>query len=382
MENVKTSRKYMVTYNRMNNVQKKKFIASLEKKYPGADIKTSLKRSLTYNMNFFINECFNFFTSILDNGDKIIDYILSHPIDMSEIEIADKNKLELFFAYKNLERAEASISNKQDYLYYVSSFFAEHNDLLESDLSIVVNNSDYSDFRFIKIEKPDEIVVTPIMLYERYRKLLVDNPELRAIDFSYLDFEGMTSGEVKQFMDEYLKDLSAQWDFLEPTDYSYEKMVVEKIKNSGQNMTEEERKKHQERLLDLFIEKQTLYDSSDPFFRVKGKNTFDGHIGYIYSNGRVVLDKFYEDANDGKLADGHAVYAMGIQQFYELSKFSKTELIRNKLCNRYIHKGNWASRILENEICVETGTVPCVEVKQLIKKGDIIVPTVSEKEDK
>ena len=75
-----------------------------------------------------------------------------------------------------------------------------------------------------------------------------------------------------------------------------------------------------------------------------GKNTFAGYIGYIYANGRVILDRFYDKQNDSNLALGHAVYAMNMQEFYELSKLSKTEIIRNNLCRRYVHRGNWKKR--------------------------------------
>ena len=35
--------------------------------------------------------------------------------------------------------------------------------------------------------------------------------------------------------------------------------------------------------------KKEFYDSTDPFFIIKGKNTFNGYVGYIYPNGKVIL---------------------------------------------------------------------------------------------
>ena len=271
----------------------------------------------------------------------------------------------------------AEITNdeeKQDYLYYVSNYFTENKDLIDSDLSIEVKSKKGTKFSGLLPNFTGRYVLTPRILYDRYCQLLVDNPNLRAIDFSHLDFHGMSVSEVKGFMDEYLKDLSANWEFLPPDDKSYEEETLKRIKNSGESMTEDERCCHQERLLELFIEKKELYDSSDPFFRVKGRDTFDGYIGFVYPNGRVVLDKFYDDADNGRLADGHAVYAMSIQEFYELSRLSKSEIIRNKLCNRYIHKGNWTDRVLREEILADTGIDPSVEVKELVKRGNITLP--------
>ena len=114
------------------------------------------------------------------------------------------------------------------------------------------------------------------------------------------------------------------------------------------------------------MEKKKLYDATNPVFRIMGKNTFNGYIGYVYPNGRVVLDKFYDKQTDSMLADGHAVYAMNIEEFYELSKLSKSELIKSKLCKRYIHKGDWIKKVLENEIELKTAISPTVKVRNLM----------------
>lgn len=353
----------------------KQFNNSQRKTDPGFDLEKKFEEAFKFNVSTYAESCARTFTGLVDNGKKVLDYIYSHPIDLGKLPEMDKDKFELYLAGQFLEMAEkVDDSSKQDYLYYVSDYFSEHKDLLDSDLSIVVGDKKRFELKGIFSHFKNGEILTPRSLYERYRQLLVDNPDLRAIDFSHLDFKGMTAYEVKTFMDEYLTDLSANWDFLPPDDKSYENEAMKKIRESGQAMSEEEREQHQLRLLDLFMEKKELYDSSDPFFRVKGKETFDGYIGFVYPNGRVVLDKFYDDADSGKLADGHAVYAMSIQDFYELSKLSKSEIIRNKLCHRYIHKGDWSDKVLKREIMADTGMDPTVEVKELVKKGDIVKP--------
>lgn len=64
---------------------------------------------------------------------------------------------------------------------------------------------------------------------------------------------------------------------------------------------------------------------------------------------------------------------MNMQEFYELSKLSKTEIIRNNLCRRYVHRGNWAKKILKNEIELKTGEIPTITVRKLIKDGSLKV---------
>ena len=63
---------------------------------------------------------------------------------------------------------------------------------------------------------------------------------------------------------------------------------------------EEERQQKQEKLVELYMQKKDFYDRTDPFFRIIGKNTFEGYVGHIYTNGKVVLDKFFENSKNEK----------------------------------------------------------------------------------
>lgn len=212
------------------------------------------------------------------------------------------------------------------------------------------------------------IIITPKILYELYRKVLIENPNLKIIDFSSFDFTGMNLDEVSAFTNEYLKDLEVNWELLPPDDKTFEEDIIRHLKESSKNLKDETKEEHEKRLLELFMKKKNLYDSTNPLFRIMGKNTFNGYIGYVYPNGRVVLDRFYDKQNDSTLADGNAVYAMNIEEFYELSKLSKSELIRSKLCRRYIHKGNWTSKVLKKEIKLNVYDKKSVNVRSLLKK--------------
>ena len=78
-----------------------------------------------------------------------------------------------------------------------------------------------------------------------------------------------------------------------------------------------------------------------------GKNSFDGYIGFLYSNGFVVLEKFFEDSKSGKIATNQAIYVMDVDDFSRLTMLSKNNIIANKLCKRFIHKGDWQSKVEE-----------------------------------
>ena len=57
-----------------------------------------------------------------------------------------------------------------------------------------------------------------------------------------------------------------------------------------------------------------------------GLNKFQGYIGYVYQNGKVIFSQVYDDLSDKK-ASSTAIYVMNYQNFVDLSRCSKTEII-------------------------------------------------------
>ncbi len=60
---------------------------------------------------------------------------------------------------------------------------------------------------------------------------------------------------------------------------------------------------------------------------VKGLNTFTGYYAFIYPNGKVILEKFWENQENLTPQVGNATYVMTIDNFVEMSKMSKLNLI-------------------------------------------------------
>lgn len=326
-----------------------------------------------FSVSQFTKEYSQTFSQLVDHYSDIFDFLLSHPISFDSIREEDKEKLDLYIAHQFLLLSEKFDFDRQRYLYHVSQYFSEDPSRRENeDIEVLCGrNSNLEFISSLPFQRTNGYVVTPKRLYDRYRKLLVENPELMTVNFNQFDFSGMNLSEVEEFMEEYLKDLSANWEFLPRGDSSIDREVTSLIRNSGSELSEEERRKKQDRLLDLYMQKKEFYDSTDPFFRIKGKNTFDGYIGYIYTNGIVVLDRFYDDVSQSKLADGHAVYIMEMNDFYRLSQLSKTELIQNELCHRVIHRGDWQSRVLSYIEQDRKSANPSEQVKFLVKENKI-----------
>ncbi len=131
-------------------------------------------------------------------------------------------------------------------------------------------------------------------------------------------------------------------------------------------MSEEERKHTEDRLLNLYIQKKTFFDGTDPYFRIKGKQTFDGYVGYIYSNSLVILERYYKDVEETKLTENEAIYILRMQDFYELSKHSKLYLMASPLCKRVYHRGLWQERVLEYINKKENTINPVEDTQKLI----------------
>ena len=120
------------------------------------------------------------------------------------------------------------------------------------------------------------------------------------------------------------------------------------------------------------MDKKELYGTTSPMYIIEGKNTFDGYIGFIYNNGKVVLDKFFKHQDTEELADGQAVYVMDIADFERLSIFSKSVLKNDPTVKRIVHYGKWEERV--KQIIQENSTKisPEEEIDRLLKTKDII----------
>lgn len=331
-----------------------------------------IRNAQNFSLENFCLDCAETLEYITSRILEIKAYLPNNPIDLSKISHFDKEKIDLYIANQFLLFAEnAPLEEKQRFLYHVTSYFlSDENRKTDTNLKIQCGNVNNNEFQV----NESGYEVTPKNLYDRYKKLLIDNPTLHAIDFRGVDFSNMNLCEVEDYMHEFLNDLSANWEFLPKDDRTVEKNVLDNIvKSSNEKESEKKKKLDRERLLDLYMEKKEFYDSSDPFFRIKGKNTFDGYIGYIYSNGKVILEKYYENSNTSRLAYGEAAYVMDIDKFYSLSRLTKNELITmdDSVCDRIIHKGNWQQKA--QNVINQAGDFfqTAKEVKKMVKTNNV-----------
>jgi len=110
---------------------------------------------------------------------------------------------------------------------------------------------------------------------------------------------------------------------------------------------------------DLVEEKMEFFSNTTPLFELTGIDTFEGYSAYMYSNGVVVFEKFFKQSGNSKgksmmvPVSGEAIYVMNFQEFADLSKYTKVELIQeihdfnNPDVKRIYHtpNGSWKDKV-------------------------------------
>ena len=287
-------------------------------------------------LNFIEYSCL-VFEGIIDNYDRLKDLYKEKDLGKELFAHMSLEQLELYLASYFLDMAELSsdVSEKQKCMYYVSAYMFEHKDD-EEDVTLdklVINLGNKVKLKSVSRKE----------LYEKFKTILVNNPELYNINFDSHIFSDMSMEEIEKLMAEYMRSVKLKWEILPDDDSSIiENIIKSSTGGSGSDFKYSGVKRDP---VEVFMEKKEFFDSSDPFLKVMGKDTFDGYVGYIYPNGTVILDKFYDNVKTKKLAEEHAIYCMKLDDFYLLSQLSKSTIIAGKLCKRFYHRGDWQSRV-------------------------------------
>ena len=112
--------------------------------------------------------------------------------------------------------------------------------------------------------------------------------------------------------------------------------------------------------------KENFYNANIPEIRVIGLEKYNGYMGHIYKNGKVVLDKVY-NSNAPSTAIGNAIFIVDAKDFETLSRKDKTTLTNDPRVRKLTHRGAWEERV--KEIIDKEGTEEEQEqAKSLIKR--------------
>lgn len=156
---------------------------------------------------------------------------------------------------------------------------------------------------------------------------------------------------VKYRYGEDYQNITASWEFIK-------KGETEKTFTHYKNRTSSERKTREEIDVDY---RMSVFRKTDYLCQIIGTDKFEGYIGYIYPNGIVAFEKFF-DEKERPSKENNATYIMNVKNFEYFSSLTKPEIIEyikdmgNEEVDRKYHSANWEKnvrKIVENPNCEE-----------------------------
>lgn len=222
--------------------------------------------------------------------------------------------------------------------------------------------------KYIKINDSTnhkKIVYSIDNLIKEYTEMRVRHPEYQVIMLDIPSEELVKrkeAGTLESYIDQLvkLKSLQASWNFVSKGENTQKvenlNQTNKQTEGSTKNTSRSTKDKNSVELKYQYemIKRRAILDSSNYLYQLMGKNNFEGYVGYLYANGNVIFEKFYENIKKHKIAKSHATYIMTLDNFVEMSKRTKSEIIQyiesgNTDVKRIYHTQTWQHRI-ENAI--------------------------------
>ena len=213
-----------------------------------------------------------------------------------------------------------------------------------------------------------------------YNEIKIAHPEFAVYHFESdgRDFRDM--GIVRDFASElesYIesKNLQVSWEFIrngkkEIVPVDEESLVrLKKKKNDKKRITREEK-------IQFVTDRMNFLDHTDYVYKMTGKNQFEGYVGYIYSNGVVVFEKFYKSLDSHEPSTSNATYVMTFNNFVQISKLTKTDIITyikngGTDVRRVYHTSKWLDKMISIITSKTYDEEAMKKIDSLISEGKI-----------
>lgn len=335
-------------------------IKRFEEKHRGTtnpSIKATLDRqkklyktyALDTRFNIFIEKQSLMYRNMIVRRQFIEGYANNHQIDLTMFTGLDKEKFELYLADKYLTIAMTAESDKtkQECVYYLSTY------IRETKISTIA----------IKNDNGEEITFRKILT--RFKRLLKQNPILKPIDEDRSHFEGYHWKHVENHVKKYFLS-GVNWQIVPPGEETeLDTRVIESLNRTYNYLSLEEKEKRIKQRYAEYERKMKFFENSGYLYRIYGINEFNGYIAFIYPNGEVIMEKFFNDYANCIPTINEAIYNVKAADFETLSKLKKSTLIKDKRCRRIIHKGEWE---LKGQEIIDRPSTPETEeeVRKLI----------------
>ena len=160
----------------------------------------------------------------------------------------------------------------------------------------------------------------------RYEELFKRHPEIKSFELPTLDNpdDYKDIALIEKLKSIYSGEAKLNWEFLP----AGEKIKQKDNKIKQDNNEEKDKKNNKEDIIEeINMRIQILENSGYIGTPIKGLNTFSGYYAFIYPNGKVILEKFWNNEDNLTPAVYNATYVMNIDNFIEMSKIPKVDLI-------------------------------------------------------
>ena len=212
------------------------------------------------------------------------------------------------------EQEDGYLDNSYCYLFYYSSAIEE----------VIKEDSKYNHKILFTLPNMQKVRYSRRLFQQEFKELMNRHSEAKAIMLPNLDNDNFDKYKDIEFVEKinmlYSESTKVNWEFL-PQGEGVKKGSTRISKNDSIS-----NKKDQDILISETNMRIGILENSGYIGNVvKGLNSFAGYYAFIYPNGKVILEKFWE--NENRPAIGCATYVMTIDNFIEMSKKKKIDLI-------------------------------------------------------
>ena len=252
-----------------------------------------------------------------------LDDFFDRNIDINRMyELFDPDVFCLLFAkiiYEfnlKIEKEFGRLDNSYGYLCYYKMMIDK-----------VIENDDkrYDPKIFYTLDNEKKIRYSRWNFMSEYHDLMDRHPEAGSFKLPVLEGEAHERYKDISLMEKitrlYGEDIKVNWDFL-PSGEGIKKGVSKNTRGISKN------KKDKDELINEINMRISILENSGFIGRpIRGLDTFSGYYAFIYPNGKVILEKFWKNESTLNPSVGNATYVMDIDNFIEMSKISRIDLI-------------------------------------------------------
>lgn len=315
-------------------------------------------------------------TNLLVNLKYLIP-IFDEAIDLKELESClDLDKFYLAMA-KTLIEVSKIVIETEDKIHYSFSF-------VEKYIKVIENIREESKY---KLEIETLLLDGARIRYsvddaiKEYNEIKFAHPEFKtyALEEDGIDYRDLSlATEMTAYLEECIesKQLAASWNFIKngKRDENVSQEVVDRLSEKKKN---KKTKLSREEKIQAINDRMNFLDHTKYLYKITGKDNFEGYVGYIYDNGSVIFEKFYKSVDNYEPADSNATYVMNFNNFVEMSKKNKTEIMKfikdgGTGVRRLYHTSNWWVRVLKVVLSKEYDVEAMKKIDTLINDGEVV----------